>query len=473
MDLAITNTTVLTMQEDGVGPVVEGALGIRDGVVTAVGETGIATDADRVIDGTDRIVLPGLVDAHSHRGLSLLRGGAQDVPEIEWMHQTLGPFARGLTEEDRILGAKLAAVESLKAGVTTVCEYAEAVSQLLESVYESIGIRTVAVETINEVTTDPGSISPDEAVELDPQRGTSGIERTRDLLDTYGDHPRITPAYGPQAVDMVSSQTLEEIAELAARTGTDVHMHIAQGDRERRQVTAQYDAETTAVDVLDEVGLLTDRLVAVHLHGASPADRNRLVDAGARMVGCPSSIAGIDGQVPPVAAYCDAGGTAGLGTDQAPGSGRHDILQEARTLALLAKTATGDPRRLPAWQTLRLGTVGGAATLGLAETTGEIAVGKEADLVVLDTHEPTVTPTVDRPFQTGVPNLIYSAGQRAVETVVIGGEIVVESGSVVGIDEAAVVNEAQDRAEELFAEGADRWREAGSALAADAAAGRL
>ena len=470
MDLAITDTTILTMQDGGVGPVVTGTLGVADGTIAAVGDTEAAAVADTVIDGSDRIVLPGFVDAHSHRGLALLRGGAQDVPEIEWMHQTLGPFTESLTEADRILGAKLAALVSLKAGVTTVCEYTRDVGSLVEAVYDPLGIRTVAVETINEVASDPASVGPDTAVEFDRSKGTAGIERTHQLVDAYEDHPRITPAYGPQAVDMVSTETLAEIATTAT---ADVHMHVAQGDRERRQLTAQYGSDTSAVDVLADVGLLDDRLVAVHLHGAAPADRERLADAGASMIGCPSSIAGIDGRVPPVEAYDAAGGPVGLGTDQAPGSGRHDVLQEARTIGLLEKTAAEDPRQLPAWQTLRLATVCGATALGLGSSVGSIAVGNRADLVLLDRQTASLTPTVDTPLHTVVPNLVYSAGSRAVDTVLIDGSVVVEDGSVVGVDEAAVIEQANERAAALFAAGAERWEAAGSALSSDAAADRL
>lgn len=475
MDLAIVDTQALTMTGDGVGPLPDAAIGIDDGELVYVGPAdgfdpgGVA----ETIDGSELLVLPGLVDAHAHTRLTALRGGAQDVPEIEWMNRALAPLAGHLDAETERLGARLGVVEAVLGGATTVCEYAANVAGLVESVHAPLGVRVVATETINELADDRETLGPRELPEFDRDRGVAALERADALFERSADHDRVSAAYGPQAVDMVSPATLRAVAERATERDRDVHIHVAQGERERIQIEARYGSDETAVSVLAEQGLVTEQLLAAHLHGASSDERARLADAGARMVGCPSSIGGIDGVVAPVLGFAEQGGTVGLGTDQAPGSGRHDVLQEARTAGLLTKCDRTDPRSLPAWLALRMATIGGARALGIADRVGTIEEGKRADLALVDLTAPSMAPAVDRPFRTAVPNLVYAAGGGAVDTVLVEGEILVRDGVFCGLDVAALTRRVTDRARDVFEAATDDWRAAGSALVDDADTGRL
>ena len=155
MDVAIVGGTHLTMRGERLGIVDDGALGITDGTITYVGPANALDEAaaDRVVDAEGCAVTPGLVDAHAHTSLALLRGTAQDVPEIEWMRRTLGPFAAAMDDEDRVVGCRLGVLEAVASGVTTICEYASDVSTLVEEVYGPLGVRVVATETVNEVAT--------------------------------------------------------------------------------------------------------------------------------------------------------------------------------------------------------------------------------------------------------------------------------------------------------------------------------
>ena len=284
------------------------------------------------------------------------------------------------------------------------------------------------------------------------------MERAESLFDAYADAPLVEPAFGPQALDMVHPDRLEHLHERAGERDAKLHVHVAQGEREARQVAARYGGRST-VEVLEELGVVDDRLVAAHLHGASPDERRRLADAGVAMVGCPSSIAAIDGIVPPVVEYREAGGTVGLGTDQAPGPGGHDLPRELRTAALLSKTDAGDPTAFPAWSALRAGTVGGAAALGL--DVGRLAVGAPADVAVF---EPGVgaAPFLREPIHTAVPNLVYGAPRA--RDVLVAGAFVVRNGSFVGADPAGAVAAAEDRASAVLSAAEGGWRDAGSAL---------
>ena len=472
MDLAITGALVLPFTEDGPGVIEDATVAVDGNEIAFVGpdEAFDEEPAER-IDGTGRIVLPGFVNAHTHTGLTLARGGAQDVPEIEWMNDALAPISRALTTEDRIVGSKLGVIEALRSGVTTFAEYDAHVGDLIEAVYEPIGARVVGIETINEVVERGESIGPRDLPTFDRERGANALDRTERLFDRYADHDRVDVAYGPQAIDMVSRETLETVCQRSQEADRDVHMHVAQGERERLQVEERYG--TSTVSVVEELGLASDRLVAAHLHGATEPERSRLAENGVRMVGCPGSIGGIDGVVPPVLEYLEHGGTVGIGTDQAPGNGRHDLLRELRTLALLTKCDRTDPRALPAWQSLRLGTIEGAAALGLDTAIGTLETGKRADLVVVDATQESMIPSVADPLHTGIPNLVYSATREAIETVIVDGEILVRDGVVTTIDAESVRRRAHSRATAAFERAAEAWERAESALVEDVTHGRL
>lgn len=239
-------------------------------------------------------------------------------------------------------------------------------------------------------------------------------------------------------------------------------MHVAQGQRERRQVNARYGDST--VGVLDDMDVPLNRLIAAHLHGAEQSERAKLAAAGTRLAANPSSITAIDGIVPPIVEYQHAGGTVGIGTDQAPGPGGHDFPRELRTSALLSKAARSDPAALPAWQALRLGTIEGARTLGIDNQVGSIEVGKRADLVLLDLNHPSVTPTVSTPLHTAIPNVVYGASGDIVSTVLVDGLPVVQHGTLCTGDQQQIIETANQRAQDLFARGESRWWSAESTL---------
>ena len=465
MDTAIRGTLALTMRDGRIDPIEDATVTVDDGEITAVGPSAeVEGDADRVIDGTNTVTTPGLVNVHAHTGLTVLRGGAQDVPEIEWMNRALGPLAERTSPQDHVAGSRLGVLEMVLSGVTTVGEYAGEVERLVDAVYDPAGVRVVATETINAVATEKDSLGPDEPYPLDPTQARDGLERNEQLFDRYADHPRVRPMYGPQALDMVPAATLEEIHERAVDGDRGIHMHVAQGARERRQIESRYGSGESTVSVLEDVGLVSDHLLAAHLHDASPEERKRLADAGVRMAANPSSIAAIDGITPPIVEYRDHGGVVGIGTDQAPGPGGHDFLRELRTACLLAKTDAVDPTAFPAWDALAVATVGGARALGIDDRVGTLEPGKRADIAVFDLDHPSIAPVVTDPLHTAVPNLVYGANGGLAEHVFVDGEPVVADGESTTIDAEETIAEANRRASDLFEAGADDWRAAGSTL---------
>ncbi len=464
MDIGIEHTKLITLRGSGLGIIDDGAISFSRGKITYVGKTGglDTRELDVVMDGGGHVTMPGLVNAHTHTGLTILRGGAQDVPEIEWMNRALGPLAKHLKEGDQVLGSKLGVIEGLRSGITTFGEYAYNVNRLIREVYEPYNVRVAATETINEVVSDKTKMRPDQVYLLDSDRGNRSLDVTNELFDEYRNSDMVDILYGPQALDMVSVETLHSIRDCAIRERAKIHMHVAQGERERLQVRERYGSST--VKALDELDMLDEQLIAVHCHDTTEGERRLMVESGVSMVGCPSSIAMIDGMVPPVGNFLSMGGKVALGTDQAPGPGTHNMFREMRTISLLTKTLYRDPTLLPPWETLRLGCLGGAEVLGMDDRIGTLEEGKAADIITIDLSGPNLTPSVSRPFDSCIPNLVYSATGFEVDNVIINGEFVIRNGDFVNIDEEVVLEKARSRAVDIFSEAEKDWEEAGSLL---------
>lgn len=464
MDKAIIDTLLITFSDESLGIIEDGAVGIEGEEIVFVGKTDELDieEVDKVIDGQDHITMPGLVNAHTHTGSTLLRGGAQDVPEIEWMNKAIGPIAKHLTDEDRILGSKLGVLEGLRTGTTTFAEYKNDVKKIVDEVYQPFKVRVAATETINEIVSSKEDLSPMGLYELSPEKGREALKKTEELFDAYEGSDLVDCYYGPQALDMVSLETLEEIWKRADDRSACIHMHVAQGEREKIQIEERYGSST--VGVLDENDMLDDSLIAAHCHGASDEEKELMVEKGVKMVGCPSSISMIDGIVPPVNDFLSYGGKAAIGSDQAPGPGTHNMFREMRTISLLTKVRDCDPTKLPCWESLKLGCKGGAEVLGIDDKIGSLEAGKKADIITVDISKVNMTPAVSEPFHNFISNLVYSSTGYEVDNVIINGEMIIEDEEFIHIDEKDILEKAQERATEVFRDAEDDWRKADSYL---------
>jgi len=461
MEIAIIHTWLLTL-ENGLGIIADGCLVIEGDRIVSMGKT-VECDfksADIVIDGSHHVTMPGLVNAHTHTGLTLLRGCAQDVPEIEWMNKALGPLVGHMSVQDRVVGSQLGVVEGLRSGTTTFSEYADHVTQLIDEVYLPFTVRVVATETINETV--KGSLGPHDLYKIDTSKGEAALKRAETLFEKYKNKELVTCLYGPQALDMVSLPTLKTVKELTSERQCRIHMHVAQGRRERLQIKGRYGPDATTVSVLEQNNMLDDSLIAVHIHDTTAEERELLVRKKVNMVGCPSSISMIDGIVPPLHHYCTLDGTAALGTDQAPGPGTHNMFREMQLASVLSKITAKDPTALPAWEALQLGTCCGAQVLGLDTEIGSLAPGKKADVITVDLSHVNLTPVITEPFKNFVPNLVYSSTGKEVDNVIINGRLVMHNGEFTQIDESRIIENANERAEKIIREAAEDWTRAGS-----------
>jgi len=445
MDVMIKNALLLTMTGEGAGAVPDGYVAMSGNRITAVGPMRELKDSRveedcKIIDAAGKVVLPGLVDGHIHAMLSIFRGLAQDMDD--WMHYGLAPYVSNLTESAAVSGAALGALEALKNGTTTMVDFGFPMRSTCE-VYRDLGVRARVSSLITQVPLQMEELSAGELYPLDETQGELLFHENAALIDEWhnGANGRITCMFGPQGPDMVTTELLHKIKEAAAAAGVMIHMHVAQGERETEQIVKRYGCRS--VPYLHEQGFLDDNLLAVHLTEATADEVSLLADSGTAMACCPASIAIIDGIVPPLVEFLNSGGTAALGSDQAPGNNCHNIWNEMKLAALLNKVRYQDPKILPAWKCLRLATIEGARAVGLGDQIGSIEPGKLADLIIIDLKKPGLAPYLEHPVRNVVPNLVYSARGHEVETVIVDGKVIVEDHCLLTMDEERIVREAQ------------------------------
>ena len=447
-DFLITHAHLFTLQGQGVGYVADGAVAVNGSRIAAVGSTAELTarfQANETIDASGCAVLPGLIDAHIHTPLAIVRGVAQDV--AHWMQRALAPYSRHITPEAALTGTRLNVLEAIKAGTTTCADYAKAIPGWAE-VFVQVGVRARLTPTINALP--PGDMAGWEVgapYPLDPAAGQAAIDTALAFAhDWHGAaEGRITVMLGPQAPDMLPRDQLLQVKRLADREGLMIHMHVAQGDREIDQMLKRYGQRTPAF--LDELGYLDEGLLAVHLTEATDDEAALIARRGARMALCSGSIGIIDGIVPPAHAFRAASGLVALGSDQASGNNCNNIFNEMKLTALFNKIKYRDPTVMPAWEVLRLATIEGAQAIGLGDEIGSLEPGKQADLILVDLTALNLSPVLETPVRNIVPNLVYAASGHEVKTVMVAGRVLMHDRQVLTADEGAVRAEAQAQAE--------------------------
>jgi 5-methylthioadenosine/S-adenosylhomocysteine deaminase len=447
-DKLIGHAHLFTMQLDGVGYVPDGALAIRGSRIAAIGATPEVTSrfgASETIDAQDCAVLPGLIDAHMHTPLAIVRGVAQDVKD--WMQRALAPYSRHITPEAALAGSRLNVLEALKAGTTTFVDYTRPIPGWAEF-FDQAGVRARLTPTINALP--PGGMAGWKVGDLypfDEAAGQNSIQEATGFARRWhgAGEDRITVMLGPQAPDMLPREQLLQVKRTAEREGLMIHMHVAQGDREINQMLKRFGQRTPAY--LDELGYLGDQLLAVHLTEATDDEAALIAQRGTSMALCSGSIGIIDGIVPPAKAFRDADGPVALGSDQASGNNCNNIFNEMKLTALFNKIKYRDPTVMPAWEALRMATIEGAKAIGLGDEIGSLEVGKQADLILVDLKALNLSPVLETPIRNIVPNLVYAASGHEVKTVMVAGKILVRDGVVLTADEDAVRAEAQAQAE--------------------------
>ncbi|MDR1978351.1 MAG: amidohydrolase family protein [Synergistaceae bacterium] len=442
IDMIVKAPHFFTMAGDGVGYQTGTAMLVNGGKIAGFADSA-RVDAEYAAEETllleRHAVLPGFIDAHMHTGLAIARGLAQDTNN--WMMYGLQPFDNVIGQSARDAGSRLAIVEAVRAGTTTLGDYEHQMDEVCAFI-KKIGARGHVTQLIREAKRrvyDPG-----ELYEYDPAMGETAFNRCLALYDRWHGEAdgRIRILFGPQGADFLSLELLLKIQKAAKERKTKIHMHVQQGDRETYQIEKRYGKRPIAW--LSDAGYLDDTLIAVHLTDANDDEAAVVARSGAGMIVCPGSIGIIDGVVPPSTAFQDAGGNCGLGSDQAPGNNCHNIISEMKSVALFNKIKYKNPETMPAWRALRMATIEGARAIGLSESIGSLEEGKRADFIAVDLKKPTMLPVYTAPMRNIVPNLVYSARGDEVALSAVDGRVIYRDGRVLAVDEETVIGDLEN-----------------------------
>ncbi len=358
------------------------------------------------LDLPEHLLIPGLVNLHSHAAMTLLRGTAEDLPLQRWLAERIWPLeARLMSEAFAYDGAVLACQEMLRGGVTTFNDmyfFPEATGRAALALGMRAMLGIILVEFPSAYASGPADY----------------LRKGLALRDALRGEPRIGFTLSPHAPYTVSDASFREVAKLAAELQVPVHIHLHETASEIDESQARHGRRP--LQRLADLGLVGPDLIAVHGVHLNDAELQLLASHGASIAHCPHSNLKLASGLAPTARMRALGINVGLGTDGSASNNRLDILQEARTAALLAKGAGGDAGCWPAHDTLRAATLAGAQALGMGERVGSLVPGKLADMAAIDLSDVDFALAHDP-----VSQLLYSAGREQVSHVWIGGELVV------------------------------------------------
>ncbi len=423
-DLIVRGGTVLPMAP-GSEPIADGVVAVKGREIVAVGPAAeVAATAATVLDARGGLIMPGMVNTHTHLAMTLLRGFADDLPLKTWLEERIWPAERALMNRETVgLGTRLAAAESLLAGVTCVCDmyfFADRITEVLEEV----GLRGVVPESLIDLAT-PACPTPDVA-----------LARQREMLESLAGHPLVVPAVAPHSPYTVSAANLVMEAELAEEFEAPLIIHLAETRWELEKIHAEKGVSPTAY--LADLGILSDRTVAAHCVHVSEDDLELLAEFDVGVASNPVSNLKLASGLAPVPQMLARGVKVSFGTDGAASNNTLDLLRDGQLAALVYKGITGDPTVLPARTLVELLTLGGARVLGLDDRIGTLEPGKLADVVCFGVDAPHATPVFD-PFA----HLAYAARASDVRHVVVNGSVTVEDSSIRTLDLAAVQDEVR------------------------------
>ncbi len=415
--------------DDPLGAVRRGDLRWRGDRIVALGDLS-PEPGERVLSGRGRHVLPGFVQGHVHATQTLFRGLADDLPLLDWLRTRIWPLEHAHDAGSTRASAALTFAELLAGGTTTV--------QTMESVRHAEVVAEVALHSGMTVIT--GNCLMDED---DPHlpRGmatsaAAALAITDELRCAFHGQGRVSIAVSPRFVLSVSEGLARDAAAYAQQHGLRVHTHAAEHPDEVAAVRLRFGRDY--VLVLHAQGLLGDRTSLAHCVHTTTAERELLAATHTSVLHCPSTNLKLGSGIAPLVDYRRRGVAIALGADGAPCNNRLSMLTEMRQAALLQSLAAG-PGHWPAAAALAAATRGGAAALGLSHDLGQLVPGKRADLVLFDLQDPRLG-VVDA--QRPASALVYAAGERHVDAVMLGGEVVVENGQVRGCDWQALQHAA-------------------------------
>ena len=433
-DLLLTNAHILTM-DDRFTVHAAGAIAIDGQEIVAVGAIEPEYEPRETIDCRGRVVMPGLVNAHTHAPMTLLRGVADDLRLDVWLMGYMMPIEREFVRPDFVaLGTSLACAEMIRSGTTCFADmyYFE---ESVAGAAAAAGVRALCAQTVLKFPApDAGSFE-------------DSLARARDFITRWREHPLIVPSVAPHAPYTCTQEILRSCAELACEFDVPLHTHLAETAFEVEQSRKAHGMPV--IPWVKKQRLFDARVLAAHCVHVDEGEIRSLNDARAGVAHNPTSNLKLGSGVAPVARMLDLGVAVGIGTDGAASNNDLDMFEETRLAALLAKGISGDPTVVPARQALAMATRIGARAVHLGDIIGSLEAGKRADLIVIELDQAHNVPGFDRDPNAIYSRIVYAAKAGDVSDVMCNGRWLMRERRLLTLDEDQLRSAARDVARRI------------------------
>ena len=434
VSLVITNGIVVTV--DGASRVITpGAIAIDGADIVAVDAADNIRRQFRgrdTIDAGGQVVMPGLVNTHTHAPMVLFRGLADDLALEEWLTRYIFPAeAKTVSPEFVRAGTRLAVLEMIESGTTTYADMYYFEEEIAKET-KAAGVRGVLGETIIQFPV------------ADAKTPAEGLARAETFINAFRRDPLITPAVAPHAIYTNDSATLKAARALSMKYGVPTLIHMAETQTEA--MTANERGSPTVVRYLDALGFLGPGVVAAHAVWVNDSDMALLKARGVGVSHNPESNMKLASGIAPVKAYLASNVAIGLGTDGAASNNDLDMFEAMRAASFLQKVATRDPTAVSAKTAVQMATIGGARALGMERQIGSLEAGKRADVIIVSMSAARQTPMYDP-----ISHLVYVTRGDDVQTTIVNGKVLMRNRKVLTLDRAAVLRESRTWADKVRA----------------------
>ncbi|WP_339242125.1 amidohydrolase [Paenibacillus sp. FSL R5-0517] len=426
MSILIQQATILTMK-DADAPFT-GDIRVEGDRITQIADHILPQPQDEIIDGRHKIAMPGLINAHQHTPMSLLRGFSDDLKLMDWLERKMLPAEARMNPEDIYWGAKLSIAEMIRSGTTAFADMYIHMNEIAE-VVKRTGIRASLTRGMVFME-DDGGRRLQEAIDL--------VERWSGAADG-----RITTMYGPHSPYTCPVEPLREVIAMAVKEDIPLHIHLAETKEEVVKIRERYGM--TPTEYLEEAGMFEQAHVLL-AHGVhlNRRDISRLKGMCGGVAHNPVSNLKLGCGIAPITEMLAQGINVGIGTDGAGSATTVDMFEEIKAATWLQKLDYGDPTRLPAKDVLRMATRGSAILLGLQDEVGVLEVGRKADLILIDLAKPHLQPVHE------VESLLaYSVNGADVDTTIVNGQLLMQGRKLLTIDEDELYREVKVRAKRI------------------------
>ena len=403
---------------------------IKDDLIAEISDEIDDSNADKIIDAEGKILLPGLINTHTHLSMTLFRGLADDLSLDSWLNDHIWPMEANLNGDYCYIGALLGAVELIKSGTTTFSDmyfYMEDVARAVDDA----GIRAV----LSYGMIDFG----------DAERREAEIKENMALYDTCNGMAdgRIKVFFGPHSPYTASEELLVKVRELADEHNIGIHIHVSETQKEINDSLDERGIRP--FEYLEKIGFLGPDVVAAHCVWLSDEEIEIIKKHGVKVSHNPCSNMKLASGVAPVSKLIENDICVSIGTDGASSNNNLDLIEELKTASLLQKVSTLDPKVLTSDEAIEMATIKGAEALGLDDEIGSIEVGKKADIILIDTNSANMVPDSSSLSS----NVIYSANGSNVDTTICNGKILMENKKLTTLDEDEIYAKAKQAIKEL------------------------